>query len=274
MSAFLLQHEPAVRLAGFVGLFLVMGLSELLAPRRALVRSRLARWRTNLGLAITGTALIRLALPLAAIGAAFWAQDSGFGLFNRWAAPLILSVPLSLLALDILVYGQHVAFHRFAILWRLHKVHHADPELDVTTALRFHPLEILASMLVKMATVTALGCPPVAVLIFEVVLNGTAMFNHGNLRLGAGLDRALRIFIVTPDMHLVHHSIRPDEQMRNFGFNLSLWDRLFGTYRAEPADGRDAMRIGLADMSGPEPLSFFRSLGLPFFSAKLPGEAR
>ncbi|HEX7776261.1 MAG TPA: sterol desaturase family protein [Parvibaculum sp.] len=265
MSAFLLQHEPLVRLAGFAGMFLVMSLSELLAPRRALVRGR-GRWRANIGLAIAGTALVRIALPFAAIGTAFWAQAHGFGIFDRWSMPLLVSLPLSLVALDALVYGQHVAFHRIAPLWRLHKVHHADPDIDVTTAVRFHPIEILASMVVKMVVVAALGCPPVSVLIFEVVLNGTAMFNHGNIELGRGLDRILRLFIVTPDMHLVHHSVRKDEQMRNFGFNLSLWDKLFGTYRDAPAEGRDAMRIGLAEYTGAEPLSLVWSLGLPFYA--------
>lgn len=274
MSAFFLQHEPAARLAGFAGMFLIMGLSELLAPRRPLARGRAGRWWTNFGLAVGGTALIRLVLPIAAIGTACWAQKNGIGILNRLNAPLLLSLPLSLVALDLLVYGQHVVFHRSALLWRLHKVHHADPDIDVTTGIRFHPLEILVSMLVKMAAVAGLGCPPVAVLLFEVVLNGTAMFNHGNVRLGRRLDRALRLFIVTPDMHLVHHSVRRDELMSNFSFNLSLWDRLFGTYREAPLDGTDAMQIGLAGYPGREPLSLLWSLGLPFFGADQPRAVR
>jgi sterol desaturase/sphingolipid hydroxylase (fatty acid hydroxylase superfamily) len=267
MNDFLLQHEPFVRLAGFATMFAIMGLWELLAPRRTLARGRRGRWWANFGLTVAGTVFIRLALPLAAVGAAFWAQRNGIGIFNHWTTPPYIALPLSLVALDALIYAQHVAFHRFGLLWRLHKVHHADPDIDVTTGIRFHPLEILASMLVKMVAVAALGCPPVAVLLFEVVLNGTAMFNHGNVRLGERFDRVLRLFIVTPDMHLVHHSAHRDEQMRNFGFNLSLWDRLFSTYRESPRDGDGAMRIGLAEHAGREPLSLLWSLGLPFFAA-------
>lgn len=267
MSAFLLGQEPAIRLAVFAGMFCLMALWELAAPRRPLTRGR-RRWWTNLSLSAAGTLLLRLALPTLAVGTAIWAQDIRFGVFNRLDAPPVLSLPLSLIALDLLVYGQHVAFHRVGLFWRLHKVHHADPDIDVTTGVRFHPLEIFVSMLVKMGAVAALGVSPVAVLVFEILLNGTSMFNHGNVRLGEGADRALRLFIVTPDMHRVHHSVERDEHDSNFGFNLSLWDRLFSTYRAAPRGGQTGMRIGLAAYAGLGPTQLFWSLGLPFFKLK------
>ncbi|HEY4343975.1 MAG TPA: sterol desaturase family protein [Parvibaculum sp.] len=266
MSAFLLGHEPLIRLAGFAGVFAVMALWEMAAPRRVLARGR-RRWLANLSLSATGALLLRLALPALAVGTAIWAQDAHIGFFNRLEVPPIPATLLSIVALDLLIYGQHVAFHKVGIFWRLHKVHHADPDIDVTTGVRFHPLEILVSMIVKMAAVAALGVPPVAVLLFEVLLNGTSMFNHGNIRLSETADRALRRFIVTPDMHRVHHSVERDEHDSNFGFNLSLWDRLFGTYRAAPRDGQ-GMRIGLADYADIKPTQFLWSLGLPFFKLK------
>lgn len=267
MSAFLLGHEPAVRLAGFAGVLAAMALWELAAPRRALLRGR-RRWWTNLGLSAAGTLLIRFALPTLAVGIAIWAATENVGLFNRLDLPLLLSIPLTIIALDLLIYAQHVAFHRFSIFWRLHRVHHADPDIDTTTGVRFHPLEIFVSMLIKMAAVAALGAPAVAVLVFEVLLNGTTMFNHGNVRLGEAVDRALRLVIVTPDMHRVHHSVERDEHDSNFGFNLSIWDRLFGTYRASPRGGQTGMRIGLADCTDFKPTWFFWSLALPFFKLK------
>lgn len=264
MSAFLLGHEPAVRLASFAGVLGIMALWELAAPRRPLIRGR-RRWLANLCLSATGTLLLRLALPMLAVGAAVWAQETGWGVFNHLNTPLAISLPVTLIALDLLIYGQHVAFHRIGIFWRLHQVHHADPDIDATTGLRFHPLEILISMLIKMMAVVALGAPPVAVLLFEILLNGTSMFNHGNVRLGEKADRLLRHFIVTPDMHRVHHSVERDEHDSNFGFNLSLWDRLFGTYRACPRGGQTGVRIGLAHLGDIKPTHFFWALALPFF---------
>jgi sterol desaturase/sphingolipid hydroxylase (fatty acid hydroxylase superfamily) len=263
MSAFLLGHEPAVRLAGFAGVFGFMALWELACPQRALSRGR-RRWWANLCLSASGTLLLRLALPMLAVGTALWAEETRTGLFNRLDAPLVISLPLSLIALDLSIYGQHVAFHRVGIFWRLHRVHHADPDIDVTTGLRFHPFEIFISMLVKMGAVAALGAPAISVLLFEILLNGTSMFNHGNVRLGEKADRALRRFIVTPDMHRVHHSIERDEHDSNFGFNLSIWDRLFGTYREAPRGGQMGMRIGLADYGDIKPTQLVWSLGLPF----------
>lgn len=264
MSAFLLGHEPAVRLASFAGVLGIMALWELAAPRRPLLRGR-RRWLANLGLSTAGTLLLRAALPILAVGAAVWAQDASWGIFNRLETPLVISLPVTLIALDLLIYGQHVAFHRIGIFWRLHQVHHADPDIDATTGLRFHPLEILVSMLIKIVAVVALGAPPVAVLLFEILLNGTSMFNHANVRLGEKADRVLRRIIVTPDMHRVHHSVERDEHDRNFGFNLSLWDRLFGTYRACPRGGQSGVRIGLSYLGDTKPTHFFWALALPFF---------
>jgi sterol desaturase/sphingolipid hydroxylase (fatty acid hydroxylase superfamily) len=218
---------------------------EHLAPRRRQEVPRLVRWPNNLGIVVVDTLLVRLIFPTAAVGLALVAEAQGWGLFNALAAPWWVAVIGSLIVLDLAIYLQHVLFHAVPALWRLHRVHHADLEFDVTTGLRFHPVEILLSMGIKLAVVVALGPPAVAVLIFEVVLNATAMFNHGNVRLPAHVDRVLRCVVVTPDMHRVHHSVRPDETNSNFGFNLPWWDRLLGTYRAQPADGHEGMTIGI-----------------------------
>tara|TARA_R110000824_G_scaffold118960_15_gene272396 strand:- start:91680 stop:92543 length:864 start_codon:yes stop_codon:yes gene_type:complete len=263
MSDTLLAHEPQVRLAGFVLVFGLMALLELASPRLGL-SGRPRRWTTNLGMSVLSTLLLRLILPLGAVGVALWAQSHGYGLFNVLSLPLIVTLPLSLLALDLLIYGQHVAFHHFGIFWRIHKVHHADPSLDVTTALRFHPLEIILSMVIKIAVVAALGVPPVAVLVFEILLNACAMFNHSNLRLRPDVNRLLQVFIVTPDMHRVHHSVVAGERNSNFGFNLSIWDRIFATYHLADRTALDAMRIGLAEYLDLKPTRFFWSLILPF----------
>lgn len=279
MSAAVLEAEPWIRLGGFAAAFALLAAAELVFPARTLAH-RAGRWRTNLGLTIVSTLLLRVSLPLAAIGVAIWAQRAGIGLFNALDAPLALSLPLSLLALDALIYGQHVAMHKVGTLWRLHKVHHADPELDVTTALRFHPFEIFASMIVKMGAVALLGAPPVSVLLFEVLLNAMAMFNHANLQLGAAADRLLRSVIVTPDMHRVHHSTALDAQNRNFGFNLSLWDRIFATYHGADRAELDATRIGLAEFAGDgphlnlQPTRFVWSLILPFLKTDIDAVAR
>ncbi|MDO8420768.1 MAG: sterol desaturase family protein [Parvibaculum sp.] len=268
MSAALIWAEPWIRLGTFALVFTLMALSEHFRPVCRLP-PRLARWRTNLGLTVAATLLLRVALPVAAVGTAIWAQDSGVGLFNYYSVPLWLSLLLSLAGLDLLIYGQHVAFHRIGLFWRLHKVHHADPALDVTTALRFHPLEIFISMIVKIAAVVAFGIPPVAVLGFEILLNASAMFNHANLQLGATVNRLLVRFIVTPDMHRVHHSVEPDAQNRNFGFNLSLWDRLFGTFRQLDRPALASIRIGLGGHDDVKPTRFIWSLILPFLKTSL-----
>ncbi|MEK9946457.1 MAG: sterol desaturase family protein [Alphaproteobacteria bacterium] len=244
MTEFLQAHEPTIRLVFFVGVLVVMALWEAVAPRRSDV-TRLVRWTSNLGIVVVNTVAVRLVFPAAAVGFAAWAETQGWGLFNAVAVPFWVAFVVSLAVLDFAIYIQHVMFHAVPALWRLHRMHHADLGFDVTTGLRFHPIEILLSMGFKIAVLAALGAPAVAVLVFEVVLNATAMFNHGNVRMPRRLDALLRLFVVTPDMHRVHHSIVPAETNSNFGFNIPWWDRLFGTYRAQPAAGHDGMTIGI-----------------------------
>ena len=239
------MEQSTVRLGVFLAVLVTMMAWEFIAPRRPLEYSRPWRWGNNLGLVVLNTLLVRLILPLGAVGVAEIAQREGWGFLNLVALPLWGKVALAVLLLDLAIYLQHVAFHALPLLWRLHRMHHADQDFDVTTGLRFHPLEILLSMLIKMALAAALGAPPMAVVLFEVVLNATAMFNHGNVKFSLGFDRALRLLVVTPDMHRVHHSVLQKETDSNFGFNLPWWDRLFGTYRPQPEAGHDAMRIGL-----------------------------
>lgn len=248
---FVLAHEPAIRLGFFVGIFALVALWELVAPRRALTVSKALRWTSNLGLVVLNTVLLRLMFPLAAVGVAAFCVANGWGLLNHFKVPFWVAVPLAVIAMDFVIWLQHVMVHAVPALWRLHRVHHADPDYDLTTGARFHPIEIALSMLIKFATITVLGPPVVAVVIFEVLLNAAAMFNHGNIRLPAALDRVLRWVIVTPDMHRVHHSVEDNETNSNFGFNLPWWDRLFGTYRDQPRAGHEAMVIGIRGHTDP-----------------------
>lgn len=245
MTESLLATEPQLRLIVFLGVLVAMALWELAAPRRRREIPRVIRWTNNLGLVVIDTIVLRLSFPILAVGLAVIAQDSGWGLFNIIDAPGWVAVIVSIVVLDLVIYLQHVMFHAVPALWRLHRMHHADLEFDVTTGLRFHPVEILLSMGIKLAVVAALGPPAVAVLIFEVLLNATAMFNHSNIRLPMLVDRFLRLIVVTPDMHRVHHSIIPEETNSNFGFNLPWWDRLLGTYKAQPKAGHEGMTIGI-----------------------------
>ena len=237
--------EPIVRLICFLGVLVLMVLWERLTPRRPQSIKRLIRWPNNLGLVVLNTFVVRLLFPLAGVGMALLAQAKGWGLFNIVPGPAWFAIPAGLLLLDLTIYGQHVAFHAVPLLWRLHRMHHADLEFDVTTGLRFHPGEIVVSMLVKLLAIVVFGALPIVVLAFEVVLNATSIFNHGNVRLPPRLDRVLRLLVVTPDMHRVHHSIDRRETDSNFGFNVPWWDRLFGTYRAQPALGHDRMTLGI-----------------------------
>lgn len=245
LNAFVLSYEVPIRLGFFFGIFAVMAVWEMFRPRRALRTSKAVRWANNLGLVFMNSFILRLVFPAAAVGMAAFAGAHGWGLFNYIEAPLWLAVLTSVLILDFFIWLQHVMVHAVPLLWRLHRVHHADLDFDVTTGSRFHPIEILLSMLIKFAVIALLGPPLVAVVIFEVVLNATAMFNHSNVRLPTSLDRYLRLLVVTPDMHRVHHSVEDDETNSNFGFNLPWWDRLFGTYRAQPRAGHEAMTIGI-----------------------------
>ncbi len=259
-----LNAEPAVRLAAFAGVFAAMAAWEVLAPRRAQAIARAVRWPSNIGVVVLDTLLVRLVFPTTAVGLALIAEARGWGLIHAagltgWAGAL-----LAFAALDLAIYLQHVLFHAVPALWRLHRMHHADLEIDVTTGARFHPIEILLSMGLKLGAVAALGAPATSVLAFEVLLNATSMFNHSNVHMPSGLDRALRWVVVTPDMHRVHHSIVARETNSNFGFNLPWWDRLFGTYRAAPAAGHQAMTIGIEQFRDPAEQRLDRMLTQPF----------
>jgi len=262
---FVVQNEIAIRLGFFFGIFAVMALWEVVAPRRALTVSKAVRWANNLGLVFLNTLLLRLMFPAAAVGMAAFAAEHGWGLLNHYSLPFALSVVLAVVAMDFIIYLQHVLVHAVPALWRLHRVHHADLDYDVTTGARFHPIEIILSMSIKFATIIVLGAPVVAVVIFEVVLNAMAMFNHSNVSLPRGIDRIVRLFVVTPDMHRVHHSTEDNEANSNFGFNLSIWDRLFGTYIDQPREGHDHMTIGIHHYRDPKQVSWMPGmLALPF----------
>jgi sterol desaturase/sphingolipid hydroxylase (fatty acid hydroxylase superfamily) len=264
MTDFLLTYEVYIRLAAFAGIFTLMAAAELAAPRRRQDVGRAKRWPSNIGIVALDTAVVRILFPTSAVGLAMWADTQGGGLFNVWAMPALVAVPLAVIVLDFVIYLQHVLFHAVPALWRLHRMHHADLEFDVTTGARFHPIEIALSMIIKLTVITALGAPAAAVLIFEVLLNATAMFNHSNVRIPAGIDRTLRLFVVTPDMHRVHHSVIVRETNSNFGFNLPWWDRLFGTYRDQPTAGHEAMTIGVAEFRDPAEQRLDRMLTQPF----------
>jgi sterol desaturase/sphingolipid hydroxylase (fatty acid hydroxylase superfamily) len=264
MSELLLGNEPAIRLFAFAGIFAVMAAWEIAAPRRHQRIGRGTRWPSNIGVVVLDTVLVRLLFPTTAVGLALVAEAQGWGLFHALALPIWVGVLLAVMALDLAIYLQHVLFHAVPALWRLHRMHHADLEFDVTTGARFHPIEILLSMGIKLGVVVALGAPAVAVLAFEVLLNATSMFNHSNVRMQAWLDRALRWIVVTPDMHRVHHSIAARETNSNFGFNLPWWDRLFGTYRDQPAAGHEAMTIGIEQFREPAEQRLDHMLTQPF----------
>ena len=265
MESLVLAHEPALRLAAFVAVFAAMAGWELVAPRRARTLGRLQRWPANLSIVVLNTLLVRLLFPAAALGVALAVQTRGWGLLPATGMPAWAAVVVGVVLLDLAIYLQHVLFHAVPALWRLHRMHHADLDIDVTTGARFHPIEILLSMLIKFAVIAAFGVPPAAVVLFEVLLNATSMFNHSNVKVWARLEPALRWLVVTPDMHRVHHSIERDETDSNFGFNLSAWDRLFRTYRAQPRAGHDGMTIGIAEFrTAAECSSLIGMLALPF----------
>ena len=264
MRGAIFAYEPVIRLAAFAGVFIAMAVWEFVVPRRKQALGRGRRWPNNLGVVVVNTLLVRIAFPTTAVGLAIVAEARGFGLFNVIALPAWVAVVASVVILDLAIYLQHVLFHAVPALWRLHRMHHADLEFDVSTGLRFHPIEIVLSMLIKFAVVAALGAPALSVLVFEVLLNATSMFNHANVRIPLAIDRVLRWLLVTPDMHRVHHSILARETNSNFGFNLPWWDRLFGTYRAQPAAGHEAMTIGIEQFREPRELRLDRMLVQPF----------
>ncbi|MCI0506134.1 MAG: sterol desaturase family protein [Gammaproteobacteria bacterium] len=268
-NEFVAQNEITIRLGFFFGTFLVIGLWEIAAPKRALTVSKAMRWFSNIGIVVLNTIVLRLLFPAAAVGVAVFAQAQGWGLLNYYQIPLLLAIVLSVIVMDFIIYLQHVMVHAIPVLWRLHRVHHADLDYDLTTGARFHPIEIILSMLIKFATIAVLGPPVVAVVIFEVILNAMAMFNHGNIRLPKGIDTVLRWLVVTPDMHRVHHSVEDDEANSNFGFNLSWWDRLFGTYRDQPRGGHQGMTIGIHKYRDPKQVDQLPGMLLLPFKGKI-----
>ena len=267
MQDLIVDFEPQVRLGAFLGVFVLVALWEVVAPRRPPRISKAVRWTSNIGIVVLDTVILRLVFPVAAAGIAAVIGSLGWGLFNAVAWPFWLEVLLAVVVLDLVIYWQHVLFHAVPGLWRLHMVHHADLEFDLTTGVRFHPFETLLSMVIKIAAIAVLGPAPLAVILFEIVLSATSVFNHGNVVLPRALDRFLRLVVVTPDMHRVHHSVIVNETNSNFGFNLPWWDRLFGTYRAQPAAGHERMAIGLEQFREPRLQWLWHMLALPFTGA-------
>lgn len=259
-----MDNELLIRLGFFFGILVVMFLWELIAPRRPLTTSKIIRWFSNLGLVLIDSIVVRLFFPTALAGIALLVQQRGWGLFNQFELPYLLKIIFSVLVLDFVIYLQHIVFHSVPLFWRLHMVHHTDMDIDVTTGVRFHPIEIILSMGIKMIVVVLIGAPAVAVLIFEIILNGTSMFNHGNVRYSQNIDSILRLLVVTPEMHRVHHSTIRWETNSNLGFNFPWWDRLFGTYRDQPAKGHLEMTIGLDQYKEPNKLTLPWLLVLPF----------
>jgi sterol desaturase/sphingolipid hydroxylase (fatty acid hydroxylase superfamily) len=258
------RNELLIRLGSFFGILVIMFLWELIAPRRPLTTSKITRWFSNLGLVLIDSIAVRLVFPTALAGVALLAQRQGWGLFNLFELFTLLKIIFSVLILDLAIYLQHVMFHSIPLFWRLHMVHHSDMDIDVTTGVRFHPIEIILSMGIKMIVVILIGAPPVSVLIFEIILNGTSMFNHGNVRYSQQIDSFLRLLVVTPEMHRVHHSTIRWETNSNLGFNFPWWDRLFGTYRDQPAKGHLEMTIGLDQYKESQKLTLPWLIVLPF----------
>ncbi|MGH7228480.1 MAG: sterol desaturase family protein [Nitrospiraceae bacterium] len=257
-------NDTLIRLSAFVGVMAVMACWELVAPRRSLTTLKMRRWVANLMIVALNTLVLRVLFAAGAVGMAVSAADHGWGLLNHLEWPILLKATLAVMALDLVLYLQHLMFHAAPLLWRFHMMHHADLDVDVTTGARFHPVEVVLSMLIKLAAVAVIGPPPAAVVSFEVLLNATSMFNHSNVRMPAPVELLLRSVVVTPDMHRVHHSIDPRETNRNFGFNLPWWDHLFGTYRAEPMQGQEGMTLGLEQYRDPARLNLGGMLALPF----------
>ncbi|MFW1952301.1 sterol desaturase family protein [Acinetobacter beijerinckii] len=268
MNISVFQHESILRLGCFLSILFLIWIGEKYWSRRQLQFSKKKRWFTNLSMALLGSVFVRLLMPISATGIAYLSHQYGVGLFNFIHLNQVVSVVMGVILLDVAIYAQHVIFHAVPWLWKFHRVHHADPDFDVSTGVRFHPIEILLSMLIKFAVIILLGIPAIAVLIFEILLNATAMFNHSNLRLSHNVDKWVRWLVVTPDMHRVHHSIDYSEMNRNFGFNLSCWDRLFGTYTDQPKLGHERMEIGLSHQQSEQTISLTHMLLMPFNKKK------
>jgi len=267
----IINNEKEIRIFFFVSIFMAIALWEIRCPRRNLSISKATRWISNLSLVVLNSIVLRLLFPTAAIGVAAVTNKLEWGIFNYFAISHELAIVLSVVAMDLVIYLQHVMVHAVPVFWRLHQVHHADLDYDVTTGSRFHTLEIILSMLIKFAAIIVLGVSVIAVLIFEILLNVTAMFNHGNIYLPKKVDAILRLFVVTPDMHRVHHSVHPSQSNSNFGFNLPWWDRIFGTYIAQPSEGHKDMHIGLNGLRNPKQVNNLPGMLLLPFKAVAKG---
>lgn len=259
-----MENEIILRLGFFLGILVMVALAEYLRPKRILKIQRSTRWARNLSLVVINTIGVKVLVPFTAAMTAVYAEQNQIGLLHYLSISLTTSFVISVLLLDLIIYAQHVFFHNVPILWRLHKVHHIDQEIDVTTGVRFHPVEIILSTLIKCTAVLLLGVPLMAIVTFEILLNATSLFNHGNINIPAKLDKFLRLFIVTPDMHRVHHSVLTEETNSNFGFNLPWWDMLFKTYRAQPASGHMKMDIGLKEYRYASKTGLIELLLIPF----------
>jgi sterol desaturase/sphingolipid hydroxylase (fatty acid hydroxylase superfamily) len=257
-----MPNEPTIRLAAFLGVFMAVAVWESVSPRRSLSTSKALRWLSNICITVIGTAIVRGLFPV--LAAAVASDQGRVGILNLVTLPFGLKLIIGILALDLIIYGQHVLFHTIPVLWRLHMMHHADLDIDVTTGLRFHPIEVALSMVIKIIAVVIIGPPVLAVILFEILLNATSMFNHGNIGMPLNLDRFLRLLVVTPDMHRVHHSVVIKETNSNFGFNFPWWDRLFSTYRSQPDAGHEKMVIGLSQFRDQQRLTILWLLALPF----------
>lgn len=259
-----MSTETVIRLGSFLLMLISMGIVESLWPRRTLSAPKARRWLSNLSIAFLSTFLVRLIIPVVPATIALYCQKNGWGLFNIINLPYFLAVIVNVLLLDMTIYWQHVVFHRYPLLWRIHRMHHADTDIDASTGIRFHPIEILASMGIKLAAIVLLGPPVLAVILFEILLNGCALFNHANVNIPVAVDRLLRLLVVTPDMHRVHHSTIPTEFNTNYGFNFPWWDRLFKTYKSQPIRGHEDMKVGLNIFREPEFLKLTSMLSIPF----------
>jgi len=271
LTEWIMANEKPLRSGIFFGMLIIMAVWEILSPQKNRVLTRLLRWSNNFALLVVDIIVARWLFPLAAVGVAAFVATNEWGLMNYYDVPFVFAIILSVIALDFVIYLQHVLVHAVPVLWRLHRVHHADPDIDVTTGLRFHPIEIIFSLLIKFAAIVVLGAPVIAVVIFEILLNAGAMFNHANVRLPIAVDRWLRWLIVTPDMHRIHHSVEDDEANSNFGFNLTWWDRLFGTYTVEPRKGHKGMTIGIHYYNEPKQVSWLHGLLILPFRKKIGG---
>lgn len=268
MNSKIFENESIIRISFFLGFLIIIAVWETFSPRRNLTKRKWLRWYSNLGLVALNSLLIRFAFSTSAVGFSFLAKENSWGLLNNYHLPSFLPLFLSIILLDLAMYLQHVMFHAVPILWRIHRMHHADLDYDVTTGVRFHPIEMILSMVIKFGIIFIIGAPPISVVIFEILLNATAMFSHGNIYVPINADRVLRWFLVTPDMHRIHHSIRTDETNSNFGFNLTWWDRLFGTYTRNPKDKQETMTIGIDLFREEKFLSLHWLLLQPFLKRK------